>query len=578
MPLPDEAYDLLVVSDLHLSEGRSSLTKKFSPNEDFFFDEEFGRFLHYYMDRMPERGAGRRWHLVINGDFLDFLQVTCSEMSAEFLEYLGVKTPAEAFAQLSYDRRHLDYGLGCGLKETVYKLWKIMDGHWQFFRALAEFIAEGNVVSIGRGNHDVEFCYPEVQAAFAPKLRKIYAEKLHREHNPDAADELGRLDNACRDGAIRFLDWFYYERGKLWIEHGNQYDNLNCFKCWLAPLLPEIPNWDPKRRDEIDLPWGSLFVRYLFNQVETDEPFADNIKPQSKFISWFLGHHPALALRFLFGDGRYMLAKMRRSWRRLPPNAYAGREEVQKATLNGLAAKWNIPPGRLRQIDAIRAANVLKEDPPDAWWRLIRFLVRHRLLLPGVVVLLIVGLVLAVFVACSVLGPHFPSVVRHWFGSLSSWVVGHRAVAAILWASQWLLFVAASLGTYLFVRLFFANKPPAPNDLFERAKQISALLDVRYVSMGHTHDTDLQSLAPDAREYFNTGTWTKVFSEEERLIQEESELVFLCGMRLDGDLTMKLLKWNDAVGEPRLVKLFDAAEVEDRSFPEQPKRSRGGAR
>ena len=36
----------------------------------------------------------------------------------------------------------------------------------------------------------------------------------------------------------------------------------------------------------MDLPAGSFFVRYLFNRVEQYYPFADNMKPMSKFIFW----------------------------------------------------------------------------------------------------------------------------------------------------------------------------------------------------------------------------------------------------------------------------------------------------
>ena len=56
--------------------------------------------------------------------------------------------------------------------------------------------------------------------------------------------------------------------------------------------------------------------------------------------------------------------------------------------------------------------------------------------------------------------------------------------------------------------------------------------------------------------YFNTGTWTKVFSEEERLIREDVEFVFLEGVRRPEGLRMRLMEWNDAAGCPSLLKLF----------------------
>ena len=63
--------DLIVISDLHLSEGHRKESEKYSPHEDFFFDEEFSRFLLYLEDHR------KRWkkHLVIAGDMFDFLQL-----------------------------------------------------------------------------------------------------------------------------------------------------------------------------------------------------------------------------------------------------------------------------------------------------------------------------------------------------------------------------------------------------------------------------------------------------------------------------------------------------------------------
>jgi hypothetical protein len=44
-------YNLLIVSDLHLSEGRDSKSKSFSKNEEFF-DEEFACFLAHEDDKI----------------------------------------------------------------------------------------------------------------------------------------------------------------------------------------------------------------------------------------------------------------------------------------------------------------------------------------------------------------------------------------------------------------------------------------------------------------------------------------------------------------------------------------------
>lgn len=562
MPAPLEQYDLLIVSDLHLSEGRSPQTKKFSPNEDFFFDEEFGRFLAYYQDET--RWPGRKWHLIINGDFLDFLQVTAYE---------------GAPPELLQDVKRPEYGLGCGEQETVYKLGKIMEGHWQFFEALADFIAAGNILSISKGNHDVEFHYQALRTAFRDELRAVYEKKLEREADPDRAVKLARLN----DESIRFLDWFYYEKGLLWVEHGNQYDELNNFKYWLSPLLPDLPKPDPKRQDDIDLPWGSLFVRYLFNRVETEEPFADNIKPQTKFIGWFLRHHPLQALMFLYGDGRYMLAKMRRAWQPVPPKAYASRATDHDGQLGQLAEEWKVSEVDLDYLDNLRAHSVLKET--RGRWLVFRWLVRHRMLLPLCTLFLYLLLVAAWWLVRFLLSPLLPDYIR-WLlsrlhnlaGQFIDWLFGtwlfKHVVGSVI--THVLLLILASLGKILAslgkrrrptlveraheVDLQRRGRSPAKKEfspLALRSPLISERLKVKYVIMGHTHDPDLQSIGQNGEEYFNTGTWTKVFSAAERLIREENELAYVQALRREDVVQVKLLKWHDAAGAPRLVKLFD---------------------
>src|SRR4051812_44838748 len=66
----DSAYDVLIVSDLHMSSGYHRLTQTYNRLEDFFYDDEFGRFLDHF-----GRCKDRRWRLLILGDLIDFMQV-----------------------------------------------------------------------------------------------------------------------------------------------------------------------------------------------------------------------------------------------------------------------------------------------------------------------------------------------------------------------------------------------------------------------------------------------------------------------------------------------------------------------
>ena len=89
-------------------------------------------------------------------------------------------------------------------------------------------------------------------------------------------------------------------------------------------------------------------------------------------------------------------------------------------------------------------------------------------------------------------------------------------------------------------------------------------MGIRYVvDLGHTHDAELFALKRNGSEYFNTGTWTKVFSEEERLIRSEVEFVFLQGVRSGpNDLRLDFMEWNDgAVRAAPFLKLFEEGAI-----------------
>jgi len=77
MTADSEHCNLLITSDLHLGEGVDPATGRFSPREDFFFDQEFHRFLDYLCHKSSgnSRYGGRPWKLILNGDAFCFLQV-----------------------------------------------------------------------------------------------------------------------------------------------------------------------------------------------------------------------------------------------------------------------------------------------------------------------------------------------------------------------------------------------------------------------------------------------------------------------------------------------------------------------
>jgi UDP-2,3-diacylglucosamine pyrophosphatase LpxH len=236
-------FNLVIISDLHLSEGRNPVTKKFNLNEDFFFDEDFDRFLSYLEDESQRRG--RKYRLIIAGDMVDFLQITSLPDGFELR------------------RSEAEYGLGTHPDKTIWKMKVMMNGHWVFFKGLGRFICAGNKCTIITGNHDIEWTIPQVQMAFREEMKKYLSQ------------EVTNMEEVV-SSQIEFCPWFYYEPGLIWVEHGSQYDGMNSFDYFLFPYLPNIK--------ELMLPSGSFFVRYLFNKVEQIDPFADNIKPMSSYL------------------------------------------------------------------------------------------------------------------------------------------------------------------------------------------------------------------------------------------------------------------------------------------------------
>lgn len=126
-------------------------------------------------------------------------------------------------------------------------------------------MSEGNCLSIITGNHDIELYWKKVQKELVNRIIEFKNSQVTDQQIEDRID---------------FYPWFYYDKDyKTYIEHGNQYDRLNSFQYFLHPLLEH-------GSDKLWLPFGSFFVRYFFNKLEISNPFADNIKPPTKYMRW----------------------------------------------------------------------------------------------------------------------------------------------------------------------------------------------------------------------------------------------------------------------------------------------------
>jgi len=499
----DEAHNILVVSDFHLSEGLDPRTGKTSRLEDFFRDDAFARFLRHHEDlKHQPRFSGRPWLLILNGDIFDFLQVVSLPRDGRLLDVIKGSSGGEALTE--HERT---YGLGTTALESEWKLKQIARGHQRFFAALAWFVARGNRIAVVRGNHDVELHWPEVQERFITELKRAHVRQWLREGGDHPTPRYTYRER------VRFHPWLYYERKRIYVEHGCQYDALNHFRDVLNPVLPH----DPQRAD---LPWGSLFVRYIFNEIEDIHPFADNVKPPTRYLRWAFRANPIQAVRVLVGRGWVFLkaiwfmgqkAESRRSWDpedRVPPGADSER---------------SLPRDVLERI-----ANLADRRIQSVWQSWVGSLTQS-------LVSLLSALIMAAF---SVLAG-----VTLLLGTGPTWLAAAYGAAALV---AGLLRYALREGfSYLLRR----------DDLLAAAAELESILGsdhrVPIISMGHNHQPALQRL--EDTWYVNTGAWVRL-CQREGPVEGREVLTFL---RVTDDQTgaPELLRWEDAAGAPTRLTL-----------------------
>jgi UDP-2,3-diacylglucosamine pyrophosphatase LpxH len=216
----DQKRVTLVVSDLHMGDGVAG--------DDFVDDShQFSHFIRTQAET-PEGRAGNI-ELIINGDFLEFVQVLPDAYTLDSPTYW------------------------CAEAESLAKLDRILTGHPDVFEALKEFQKPHNTLTMFPGNHDVDLYWEAVQ-------RKI------REKAGDVNIETGQVT-------------FPRYGGRMRISHGHLFDSIdpaNNFQNWRNPILSQTADADPKR---LEMCPGTLFVVKFVNLLEGKYPFADNLHP-----------------------------------------------------------------------------------------------------------------------------------------------------------------------------------------------------------------------------------------------------------------------------------------------------------
>lgn len=245
----------VVVSDLHLGKGRVLPGGGINSFEEFYYGEKLVEFLHYYSS-----GAFREYEveLIINGDFLNFLQV----------DYRG----------------HFLTVLTEGVCLEILK--SIVEGHRNVFKAMSEFAAKpGNMVTYVVGNHD--------QAMLWPACREY-------------------LNQVCGT-SLRYKNIVYFFDG-VHIEHGHMHESANRMdprRFFLKKNLAE---------PILNLPFGSHFFVDHVLKIKHKYPFIDKIRPFGKMVRWAIFNETMMSIATIFKTFWFFIeaawkADNRRQWK-----------------------------------------------------------------------------------------------------------------------------------------------------------------------------------------------------------------------------------------------------------------------
>jgi UDP-2,3-diacylglucosamine pyrophosphatase LpxH len=504
-------HDLVVVSDLHLGRGKNLHTGRYHELEAFFYDDDFRGFCQWLVDDAHKRNAPLR--LIINGDAFDLLRIDRPP-----------QTPEATFVERQF-------GPFLTPDRAARDICDILDGHPGFVDGIARVLAAGHEVVILPGNHDLEIQW----AAVRKQIERAVFDRI-REH-PSSEREL--IDARER---LRFPPWFWYEPGRVWIEHGCQYDPENAFTYLLRGALQDAPR--EVHEAEYDMPLGNFFQRYLFNGFGAITFMVPSTRAHTRYAKWLLGNSPHLITRAVLSHARFWPQVIRR----IAHSQKAAREAYKAAHERALAELAARPEAgqlgdKLAQIDALkeRGASVVEA---------ISTLTRQTLRILLVVVVL-AGLTFGLWFA--------------GFHAIAQLKGGFMAKAMLFLLLDFAFLIAAILGLGWGL---FRTPRESSSPLRRAAQKIVEILDVPIVCFGHTHDEVLWRLRrPSGKAwYYNTGTWLAVFTHDVLMPRERVQFTFLRVREYEAEL----LYWSPGRQSPAPVVLLD-----ERNPEAEPKRQGG---
>lgn len=446
---PDWNY--LVVSDLHIGELGSHGLEGIRT-----VDHALVRFVDWYR---AHREGGRPWRLVIAGDGIDFLHFSLKSLSA-------LQDEANA----------------------VHALEQIVAENRAVFAALARFVGAGHELLVLKGNHDAELHWDRVQDKLRALLLELWIEQLEgRSATVQAVDAFGARVTVHR--------WFYHHHGVLYVEHGNQYDELCSFEHVLCPVGEDYA---------IESPLSHATLRVFADLVRHMDPHAVDRWGLGQFVRWVLSLGPALVMR---AAGAYLgcAAWLTRLARRVAKSSVGARTHHEHR-LRALGEHFDLEHEALELLDRLKrrpAGRRIREG--------FRMLFFDQLLLVAATASIALGLAL---------GPG-SAVVR-------------GAVGVTVFAAAWLLSR----------RWLRWRKVEAHPKLAESAEHVAAIFEVPLVVFGHSHVPEVRRLEGREATYVNTGSWTH---------DGASGLTHLFIALGEGVTRAELRRWNPVTSSPDAI-------------------------
>jgi len=519
MTLPEEkqtsntySHDLVILGDLHLGEGVYPEEQRYSPTEDFFSDLPFSRFLAKLHEKYADNPSSVV--LVLNGDTFDFLTVTKYPSDEEAAKRGFHVSPSEK-----------KFGLNPTAPKSVYKLDVIFEGHEPFFIALAKFLAAGHHVEIIRGNHDLELHFEVVRNRLLEILVRIE----------------GGPDMQTAETGLAFHEWFYIEPGRVYIEHGNQYDSMNSIRYPLHPILSGKRWWTTEKEKgaTLDYPLGSIFVRFFYNRVRRLDPYTPRMVSFEQYIA-FVRRYNIFDIWRVYRDHYPHFAQA------LGPATITGSSKSSEEDDKRQDADFKRLEAKTEYGTLYKPLNDLKILPTSASKSAVVKEIARPVVRRAMWFALIAFAAIFLWLTIFQLIDKVPWLTANVFLMSFFMVV---SVGGVFWAWSHLQ------------RKLNRRRNPVTHYYAQQAQKLARLTKVNIVVMGHTHMVDCRKINEKKTTFVNSGTWTSVDNPWNRIMRDARRLTF---SHIKGD-KIELCRWNDDAGRFDPVPLFYLEDKMDTS-------------